>query len=49
MKTVSNKEIAAVFKEAKKYLAKSESDSENVSKRNLFVRTGSNQFIQVGN
>jgi hypothetical protein len=32
MKPVSNKEIASVFKEAKKYLATSESDAENVSK-----------------
>jgi len=32
MKTVSNKEIAAVFKEAKKYLATSENDAQNVSK-----------------
>lgn len=32
MKLTPNKEIAAVFKEAKKYLATSKSDAENVSK-----------------
>ena len=32
MKQASNKEIAAVFKEAKKYLATSENDAQNVSK-----------------
>jgi len=32
MKPISNKEIAAVFKEAKQYLATSESDAKNLSK-----------------